>query len=85
MNKAKKSARDIRYLKNIGICICVLRANVRENQSTHENRLHGPYGSNFPCTIGARSPLLYYKDHFGRSPKVVFISRFDCTLYVEFF
>ncbi len=24
-------------------------------KSTHEYKVHGPYGSNFPCTIGARA------------------------------
>ncbi len=26
-------------------------------KSTHEYKVHGPYGSDFPCTIGARGPL----------------------------
>ena len=28
-------------------------------KSTHEYKVHGPYGSNFPCTIGATGPLMF--------------------------
>ncbi len=30
-------------------------------KSTHECKVHGPYGSNFPCTIGAIGPLLGFR------------------------
>ncbi len=36
-------------------------------KSTHEYKVHGPYGSNFPCTIGARGPLLGFQ---GSGPKI---------------
>ncbi len=35
-------------------------------ESTHEYKVHGPYGSNFPCTIGATCHLLGF---FGSGPK----------------
>ncbi len=35
-------------------------------KSTHEYKVHGPYGSNFPCTIGARDALLGF---WGSGPK----------------
>ena len=35
-------------------------------KSTHEYKVHGPYGSNFQCTIGATGPLLGFR---GSGPK----------------
>ncbi len=35
-------------------------------ESTHEYKVHGPYGSNFPCTIGAEGLLLGFQ---GPGPK----------------
>ncbi len=35
-------------------------------KSTYEYKVHGPYGSNFPCTIGARDRLLGFG---GSGPK----------------
>ncbi len=38
-------------------------------KSTHEYKVYGPYGSNFPCTIGARDPLLgFWGSGFGSKP-----------------
>ncbi len=47
-------------------------------KSTHEYKVHGPYGSNFPCTIGATGPLFGFRgsgakitvdDPWGKGPK----------------